>query len=43
MGEMDAYRDAFLAESGDYLQQMTDGLLALERDPAATEPVEVIF
>lgn len=43
MGEMDAYRDAFLAESGDYLQQMTDGLLALERDPSATEPVEVIF
>lgn len=43
MGEMDAYRDAFLAESGDYLQQMTDGLLALERNPSATEPVEVIF
>jgi len=43
MGEMDAYRDAFLAESGDYLQQMTDGLLALERDPSAAEPVEVIF
>jgi len=43
MGEMDAYRDAFLAESGDYLQQMTDGLLALERDPSAVEPVEVIF
>jgi len=43
MGEMDAYRDAFLAESGDYLQQMTDGLLALERDPSASDPVEVIF
>ena len=43
MGEMDAYRDAFLAESGDYVQQITDGLLALERDPAASEPVEVIF
>jgi len=43
MGEMDAYRDAFLAESGDYVQQITDGLLAIERDPTTTEPVEVIF
>jgi len=40
---MDAYRDVFLAESGDYLMQITDGLLALERDSSTTEPVEVIF
>lgn len=43
MGEMDAYRDAFLAESSEYVQQMTDGLLAIERDPATTEPIEILF
>ncbi len=43
MGEMDAYRDVFLAESTDFLQQVTDGLLALESSPNDTEPVEVVF
>lgn len=43
MGDMDQYRDAFLAESADYVQQITDGLLALERDPGRAEPVEIIF
>lgn len=40
---MGAYRDMFLAESGDYIQHITEGLLELEREPSATEPVEVIF
>jgi two-component system chemotaxis sensor kinase CheA len=40
---MDAYRDVFLAESADYVQQVTDGLLALEADPTDLEPVEVVF
>lgn len=43
MSDMDAYRDVFLAESGDYLQQITDGLLALERESGDLAPVEVIF
>lgn len=43
MSDMDAYRDMFLAESGDYIQQITDGLLSLEKLPDDSEPVEVIF
>lgn len=43
MSEMDAYRDVFLAESADFLQQITDGLLSLESNPYDLEPVEVIF
>ena len=43
MGDMDAYRDVFLAESTDYVQQIIDGLLALEREPSDLEPVEVVF
>lgn len=43
LSEMDAYRDAFLAESADYLQSVTDGLLALESDPSAREPIETVF
>lgn len=40
---MDAYKDVFLAESADFLQQIIDGLLVLEADPRDLEPVEVIF
>lgn len=40
---MDAYRDVFLAESADYVQQVTEGLLALESDPTDLDPVEVVF
>lgn len=40
---MEAYREMFLAESGDYVQQITDGLLALEEKPDDSEPVEVVF
>jgi len=40
---MDSYRDLFLSESADYLQAITDGLLALEESPQNSEPVEVIF
>ncbi len=43
MGDMDAYRAVFLAESGDYLQQITEGLLALEREPNDSRPIEVVF
>ena len=43
MGDMDAYRDVFIAESTDYVQQIIDGLLALEREPSDLEPVEVVF
>jgi len=43
LGDMSEYKDAFLAESADYVQQITDGLLAIERDPTHGEPIEVIF
>lgn len=38
-----AYRDQFLSESAEYLQAMTEGLLALEADPYDLEPVETVF
>lgn len=40
---MDAYKDVFLAESADYIQQITDGLLALEREPHDLAPIETVF
>lgn len=43
MSDMDAYRDVFVAESAEYVQQITDGLLSLERNPDDREPVEVVF
>jgi len=43
VGDMDQYKAVFLAESGEYIQQITDGLLALESNPVDTGPVEVIF
>ena len=41
--DMSAYRDVFMSESAEYLQAMTDGLIALEADPNDLEPVETIF
>lgn len=41
--DMSAYRDVFLSESAEYLQAITDGLLALESSPDDLEPVETIF
>ena len=41
--DMSAYRDVFLSESADYIQAITEGLLALETNPNDLEPVEVIF
>lgn len=41
--DMGPYRDVFLAESTEFIQQITDGLLALESDPGDRAPVEVIF
>lgn len=43
MSDMDAYRDVFMAESADFLQQVVDGLLALESAPHDLGPVEVVF
>ena len=43
MGEMDAYKDIFLSESAEFMQSITDGLLALESDPNDLEPVETVF
>jgi two-component system chemotaxis sensor kinase CheA len=40
---MSAYRDVFMSESAEYLQAMTDGLLALEAEPHDREPVETVF
>lgn len=40
---MSAYRDVFLSESAEYLQAITDGLLALESNPIDLEPVETVF
>lgn len=40
---MDAYRDVFLSESAEFIQLITDGLLALEGNPNDTEPVEAVF
>ena len=41
--DMSAYRDVFLSESAEYLQAMTEGLLALEAEPNDLEPVETVF
>ncbi|MDA3936462.1 MAG: Hpt domain-containing protein, partial [Actinomycetota bacterium] len=43
MGDMDEYRDIFLSESTDYIQEITDGLLALESHPGDLAPVETVF
>jgi len=40
---MSAYVEVFLSESAEYLQAITDGLLALEADPVDLEPVETVF
>lgn len=40
---MEQYREVFLSESAEYLQSITDGLLALEKDPHDLEPVETVF
>jgi two-component system chemotaxis sensor kinase CheA len=43
MGEMDAYKDVFLSESAEFIQSITDGLIALEQKPDDLAPVETIF
>lgn len=40
---MSAYKDVFLSESAEYVQAITEGLLALESNPRDLEPVEVVF
>jgi two-component system chemotaxis sensor kinase CheA len=40
---MDAYREVFLSESAEFIQLVTDGLLALETNPKDREPVESVF
>ena len=41
--DMSAYKEVFLSESAEYIQAITDGLLALESDPHDLEPVETVF
>jgi len=41
--DMSAYKDVFLSESAEYLQAITDGLIALESEPNDLEPVETVF
>jgi len=41
--DMAVYREAFLSESGEYLQGIVDALLTLESDPEDLEPVEAVF
>lgn len=43
MSDMDAYKEIFASESAEFIQAITDGLLALEANPEDLEPVEVIF
>lgn len=43
MDDLEQYRAVFLAESADYLQQVTEGLLALEADPSDPQPIETVF
>lgn len=43
MGEMDAYKDIFMSESAEFVQAITDGLLALESNGGDLEPVETVF
>jgi two-component system chemotaxis sensor kinase CheA len=40
---MDAYKEIFLSESGEFIQAMSDGLLELEKDATDLEPVETVF
>ncbi len=40
---MEEYRDLFLAEAGEHLQNMTDRMLELEKDPTATEHLTEMF
>lgn len=40
---MEVYREAFLAESAEFLCQITDALLLLESNPNDTAPVEEVF
>ena len=37
------YRALFLDEATDHLAEMSRALLALEKDPAAADPLEVVF
>ncbi|PKQ37602.1 MAG: chemotaxis protein CheA [Actinobacteria bacterium HGW-Actinobacteria-1] len=41
--DMSAYKDVFLSESAEYVQAITEGLLALEGNPNDLEPVETVF
>lgn len=41
--DMSAYKDVFLSESAEYIQAITEGLLALESNPNDLEPVETVF
>lgn len=41
--DMARYREAFFAEAQEHLQELNDGLLVLEKDPAAQDAINTIF
>lgn len=40
---MSKYRDVFLEESADHLEEMSRALLELEKDPAGAEAIDLLF
>ena len=43
MDDMDEYKEMFAVESAEHLQSMNDALLSLEKDPANSETINVMF
>ncbi|NJD53752.1 MAG: chemotaxis protein CheA [Candidatus Methanoperedens sp.] len=43
MDDMDEYKEMFAVESEEHLQSMNDALLSLEKDPANSETINVMF
>ncbi len=41
--DMAKYRDVFLEEATDHLEEMSRALLELEKDPAGAEAIDVLF
>ena len=43
MDDMDEYKEMFAVESAEHLQSMNEALLSLEKDPANSETINVMF
>ncbi len=43
MNDMDEYKEMFAVESAEHLQSMNEALLSLEKDPANSETINVMF